>query len=124
MIEKIKGVKSPNNEIKTIYSVLDELGVKYKKTTCPKCRKDLYNIALEELGMIKSAAEKSDFNKVPDDAEYRFIRKTGTVWKGKLYDQNTPVEMIREFVKHFPVGFYEKIEKKEPQQEETINNKE
>lgn len=121
--DRIAKLKSPNKDIKEIYALMDELGITYKKTSCSKCRTDYLNILREEAKLIEDAAEESAFNEVDENAEYRFIRKVGTVWKGKLYDGNTPMPMVREFVKHFPVGFYEKIEK-EPHTEETINNEE
>lgn len=125
---KIKSVKNPVKEIETVYSVLDELGVKYKKSTCSRCRRDLYNIALEELGLIKDAAEKSDFNTTTENSEYRFIHKGSVSWKGRTYDQYTPTPYIKHFLKYFPKGYYEVVEKKEettiPQQEENINNEE
>lgn len=122
MIEAIKAIKSPVKEITTIYKVLDELGITYQKTKCGKCRRDLFNICREELGLIENAAEQSDFNGTDTDFEWKYLKSNGTRWNGRIYDQNTDPAMIETFVKVFPTGFYEKIAK--PQQEETINNKE
>lgn len=107
MIDRIKSVKDPVKEIKTVYAVLDELGIKYKVTKCPKCKKDLYHIALEELGLIEDAAEKSDFNTT---VEWRYLKKTATRWRGMRFNGETNPKLIEEFVKHFPTGFYERIE--------------
>lgn len=51
-----------------LYAVLDELGIKYQKHNCRKCLQDLKAIALEELGVIASAADGSAF----DEPEYRY----------------------------------------------------
>ena len=122
---KIKSVKNPVKEIETVYSVLDELGVKYKKSTCSRCRRDLYNIALEELGVISSAADKSSFD--ANDYEYEYLGKKPQAWKGHIIDQDTDPAIIAEFIKSFPT-YYRLIEKKEettiPHTEETINNEE
>ena len=122
MIEAIKAIKSPVKEITTIYKVLDELGITYQKTKCGKCRRDLFNICREELGLIDNAAEQSDFNGTDTYYEWKYLKRNGTRWNGKIYNQNTDPKMIEAFVKVFPTGFYEKIAK--PQQEETINNTE
>lgn len=83
--------------INELYDILDELGVKYKKTTCKKCRQDLYNIALEEVGLIEDASEESDFN-----VRYKYLPKRMMLWKkGDEYiklSQNTPVAVIEEFL--------------------------
>lgn len=110
MIEKVNLIKSPLREKETLYAIADELGIKYKKSNCPKCCKDLWNIIREQLGLIEDAAELSDFN---DNGEYKYIRKNGVVWKGRVYNQNTDPKFIKEFVKHFPKGYYELIEQED-----------
>lgn len=50
-----------NSDIETLYTILDELNIKYKKTLCSKCRRDLLNIAKEEVGLIQDASTESDF---------------------------------------------------------------
>lgn len=124
MIEAVNSIKQPVKQKEVILQMGNELGLNLKPTSCGKCLRDYMNIIKETLGLIESAADESDFNNV--NSEYRYIRDTGTVWKGVRYNQDTPVELVREFVKLFPVGFYEKIEKEEdtPQQEVTINNEE
>lgn len=107
MIDRIKSVKDVLKEKKTIYEVLDELGVKYKKSNCRKCLKDLKNIALEELGLIDNAAEISDFN---TNGEWVYICKRPQSWHGYIIDQDTPTEVIEQFVKTHPVGYYKRIE--------------
>lgn len=122
MIEAIKAIKSPVKEITTIYKVLDELGVKYHKSGCHKCRTDLFLIAKEELGLIKSAAENSSFND-DKDYEWKYLREDAVWYNGRIYNQNTPPSLIEKFVEANPTGFYERVKKEEiPQQEETINN--
>lgn len=107
MIDKIKSVKDVIKDKKTIYEVLDELGIKYKRTNCKKCLRDLKLIALEELGMIESAADESDFNSNSDsDYEYIYTPNRPCIWNGYIINQDTPVDVIREFVKKFPNGYY------------------
>lgn len=110
MIERVNLVKSPLREKETLYSIADELGIKYKKSNCPKCCKDLKLIIQQELGVIEDAAELSDFN---TNGEYKYIRKNGVVWKGRVYNQNTDPQFIKEFIKHFPKGYYELIEQED-----------
>lgn len=122
LIKKIKSVKDPVKEIETVYAVLDELGIKYKKSSCHRCRKDLYRIALEELGLIENAADESDFNS--SDGEWVYLLNRPQSWHGHIIDQDTDPSVIAQFVKTHPVGYYEMKEKTEPQHEETINNNE
>lgn len=126
MITALKAVKNPVVEITTIYRVLDELGISYQKSKCGKCRKDLYNIAREELGLIKSAAEKSSFND-DQDYEWKYLRKDSVWYNGRIYNQNTKPQLIEKFVETHPTGYYERITKEQPQpetvvEEENINN--
>lgn len=126
MIDRVNIVKSPFKERTALYQIADELGIKYKKNNCPKCAKDLWNILREELGLIESAADESDFNSTTENVEYRFIHSSGGVyWKGRRYTQDTPTPYIKHFLKYFPKGYYEVIEKEDtPHTEETINNEE
>ena len=117
--EKILSVKDANKDIKIVYEVLDELGIKYKRTKCQRCRNDLRNIALEELGLIDDAAEMSDFN---GEYEYEYLLARPQSWNGHLMDQDTPAEVIEKFLKQFPNGYYRKVVRTE--NEETINNQE
>lgn len=89
---------NPEINSKELYEILDELGITYKKTNCKKCRRDLYNIALEEIGVIEDASEVSDFDK-----HYRYLPKRMLLWKRdgeyvKL-SQKTPVDVIEQFLK-------------------------
>ena len=61
-IMKIQGITNVNKQVGVIYDVLDGLGIKYQKTACSRCRKDLLLIAKEELGLIESAADESEYN--------------------------------------------------------------
>ena len=117
MTERIRIVKSPIKEKQTLYEVADELGITYKKNNCPRCAKDLWNIIREELGLIEDAAEISDFN---TDGEWVYICKRPQSWHGHIIDQDTPTEVIEEFVKTHPVGYYKRIENNN----NNINNQE
>ena len=129
MITAVNSIKQPSKEKKIIFQIAKELGLNFKETSCSRCLRDYLNILKEELGIIGNAAEKSDFNTTDDNVEYRFIHSSGGVyWKGRRYTQDTPIPYIKHFLKYFPKGYYEVVEKKEettiPQQEETINNNE
>lgn len=108
MIEAIVAVKDPKKEKQTIYKVLDELGVAYKKTNCGKCLQDLYNIAREELGLIADASAESDFN---GPVRYEYLKDIQYVWRGKILDGNTPADVIEQFMASNPRGveFYRRI---------------
>lgn len=103
--QSITAITDSNKQIKEIYAILDELGIKYKKTTCKKCRRDLLNILREEAGMIESAADESEFNSNLN-YEYIYTPNRPCIWNGHIINQDTPVEVIREFVKQFPKGYY------------------
>lgn len=119
LIEKIKSIKNLNKEIGIVYSVLDELGIQYKKTACSRCRKDLYNIAKEELGLIEDASEQSDFNEVTESG-YLFKPHKAVAWNGHIMNQDTPVEIIEQFVKVTGDRYYKKVEKQEQPQPEPV----
>lgn len=64
MIKELDGVTKENVvRYKTkLWSVADALGLKFKRTACPRCTRDLLAIVQEELGIIENAAEVSEFN--------------------------------------------------------------
>ena len=106
---EIKNLKEQFADIKTatrsnislIYKALDDLQIPYKKTSCSRCRQDLLNIVREELGLIESAAEESSFN---DKQKCGWVYKVDRpiFWNGHKMDNNTPKEIIEQFVKRFP----------------------
>lgn len=101
MKEAIASIKDVGKEKQTIYKVLDELGVKFKKTNCKKCLNDLRYIAMEELGLIASAADESDFN---GEYEYEYLKPVQYQWRDNLLNQRTPVAVIEAFLKANPHG--------------------
>lgn len=103
LIEKINSVRNVSADRNVIYDVLAELGISYRRTNCRKCLKDLLNIAKEALGLIGSAAEESSFN---EDFDYVYVCDRPQTWKGYVINQDTPVEVVREFVKSHPKGYY------------------
>lgn len=116
LIEIIKGIDNPTPaNINTIYEGLRFLGIPFKKTTCGKCRRDYLNIIKEELGLIDNAADQSDFN---ENKCYRYLLKRSQVFNGHLINGQTAIEIIREFVKKHPVGYYEEMPCEEPSFEE------
>lgn len=107
LIEIIKGIDNPTPaNINTIYEGLRFLRIPFKKTTCGKCRRDYLNIIKEELGLIDNAADQSDFN---ENKCYRYLLKRSQVFNGHLINGQTAIEVIREFVKKHPVGYYEEM---------------
>ena len=120
MIDTISAVKSPYKERKTLFDIAGELGIKFKKTQCSKCCNDLYNIIREELGMIGSAADMSDFNDVQSgDYKYIYIGGQSVGWMGNVMNQDTPIEVIEDFVKRTGDRYYKKVKVETP---EDINN--
>ena len=102
MIAKAEQITNINKQVGEIYALLDELGINYKKTNCSRCRRDLLNIVKEELGLIESAAEVSDFN----DCKYQYIHHRTVLWQGHKMNQHTPTEIIEQFIAAGGRGFY------------------
>lgn len=112
--ERAIAIKNPIAEYTTVYELLDELGITYKKTTCHKCRIDLYNILREEVGLIDSAADNSEFNEehteekeLPEDTELVFIYprpvRFGKLIVSKDSSQKTMMKMYKAHPKFFLV---------------------
>lgn len=85
LIDKINAIQNPVKEKQTIYDVLDALNIPYKRTNCGKCINDLLNICREELGLIRSAAEASDFNGENTAKTYKYIYGRAVIVNGKKY---------------------------------------
>jgi len=103
LIDKINSVEDASRDRNIIYSVLDELNIQYKRTNCKRCLVDLLNIAKEELGLIGNAAEESSFN---EDFDYVYVCDRPQSWNGYIIDKNTPTDIVKEFVKSHPKGYY------------------
>lgn len=103
LIGKFNSIKSVKYDKKILYSIMDELELKYKKTNCVKCLHDYYNIVKEELGLIESAAEVSDFN---ENAEYIYLLDRTQTWNSYLINNDTPIDVIQDFIKTHPKGYY------------------
>lgn len=99
-------IKDVSKDRELLYQLLDNLGITYKKTNCRKCLGDYFAMAKEELGLIENAAEESGW-----DGEYKYLLNRTLSWNGHLINQDTPVEVIREFVKAFPKGYYRQVSK-------------
>lgn len=95
--EMINSVKNVGKDRNIIYTVLTELGIPFQKTNCHRCLNDYLNIAKEELGLIGSAAELSEYN-----VEYRYKMNVMTSWKGHLVGSGTPQEILRPFCIEHP----------------------
>lgn len=107
LIRRVEAIQDPKKDKEELYSIMEELGIGYKKTNCPKCLRDYLNIVKEELGLIDSAAESSDFN-----SGWKYLKNQTLIWtrpdgtKVKI-NANTPVDIIEEFVINHK-GFYKK----------------
>lgn len=99
MIEVLNAIKNPVKEVAIINRMMDELGIPYKPTKCPKCIRDRYLILKEELGLIESAAELSEWN---EGCKYEYVHHRTVIWKGNKMNQHTPVEVIRQFFESVP----------------------
>lgn len=127
MKEKVLAIKDPRKERYVIYSIGKELGLKLKPTNCNRCLRDYIAIIKQELGLIEDASEESDFNEVTESG-YLFKSNKAVAWNGHIMNQDTPVEIIEQFVKVTGDRYYKKVEKQEQPQpepvveEENINN--
>lgn len=104
LIEKIQSVRDVSEDRNVIYEVMSELGISFKKTNCRKCLGDYFNICKEELGLLESAADTSDFN---DKWIYKAIRPTS--WNGKIISKDSDQETLSKFC-HIHPDYCMKIE--------------
>lgn len=106
LLEAANNIENPLKQKEEIFMLMDTLGLSYRRTNCGRCLKDYLNMVKEELGVIEDASVESDFN-----GEWEYLPKRTMTWNGHLINQDTPVEVIEEFVKKFPVGYYRQISK-------------
>ena len=106
LILRIQNVQDAAKEREVVYAAMDELGINYKRTNCKRCLNDYLNMVKEELGLIESAAEVSDFNGEDCGHKYRYLKSRAVSWCGHIMDQNTDEEIISEFLKMGPRGYY------------------
>ena len=109
LVEIVKLIDDPWEQRQTIYDAMDALGIHYTKTNCKKCVRDYYNIVREELGLIKSAAEISDYNDVEVDSEWKYLKQYPTAWNGHILDQNTDPKIIAKFMSKGAKKYYKRI---------------
>lgn len=103
LLAAANNIENPLKQKEEIYMLMDTLGLSYRRTNCGRCLKDYLNMVKEELGVIADASTESDFNEA---YEWEYLPKRTMTWNGHLINQDTPVEVIKEFVKKFPVGYY------------------
>lgn len=111
LLQAANAITNPLKQKEEIYMLMDALGLTYKRTNCGRCLRDYLNIVKEELGAIADASNESDFNAETYEWEYIYIHPRTVLWHGYKMNKNTPVEVIEEFVKKFPVGYYRRIAK-------------
>ena len=100
ILAKAKSITDPTKQFKLVYECLDALGIKYRKTTCYKCRRDLYAILLEELNLIEDASNMSSWDDVDFDWVYIYPRPVN--WNGNLISKNTKYSLLVEFCEKHP----------------------
>lgn len=105
LIDKINAIQNPVKEKQTIYDVLTELNIPFKKTSCSKCINDLLNIAKEELGLIGSAAEESDFNGENTTKTYKYTYGRAIIVNGKKYGNFSSQSDLEELYKLVGVAY-------------------
>lgn len=103
--ERTLAIKDPARQPEELYALLDAAGITYQKSTCHKCRIDLYNILREELGLINSAAEESDFNELPEGAELVFIYPRPVKFNGKIIKSTSSQEVMLTLYRVHPEFF-------------------
>lgn len=111
--QRIANITNANKQIGEIYALMDELGLKYSKTTCSKCRRDLLNILREEAGQIEDASAESAFDAADIDwsYDYEYIYPRKIWWHGHEIGPDTPREIVEAFVRLIPQGYYRKVER-------------
>lgn len=85
-------IEDVRKDKQTLYQLLDNLGVAYKKTTCGKCLNDLYLIAKEELGLIENAADESDFN---GEMVYVYAHPRAVRVNNKVYNKDSKQDDLK-----------------------------
>lgn len=100
IIEKVKQITDPARQSQLLYECLDALGLKYHKTNCYKCRRDLYAILLEELELIDDASELSSWDNEEYEWIYTFDRPLK--WEGKIYSKGTSKRALVPFCEAHP----------------------
>lgn len=108
LADEVVQINSPLKQKEQIYAIMDALGISYKKTNCGRCMRDYLNILREELGLIESAAEASDFN-CEGSKRYRYIRNRTVLWRGHKMNQHTKPEVIEEFLAAGIKGYYVEV---------------
>lgn len=106
ILKAVNAIKNPIKQREEIFVLMDTLGLSYRRTNCGRCLRDYLNIIKEEIGVIADASVESDFN-----GEWKYLLNRTMTWKGHLINQDTPVEVIREFVKKFPTGYFQHVSK-------------
>lgn len=111
--ERISQIKNPLTQREELYTILDELGIKYNRVRCAKCLRDYLLIAKETVGMIESAAEESSFNDSVNSNEectYVYLKSQSFIWRmpnGQRVKigKNTPKKIIEKFIENHS-GYY------------------
>lgn len=107
LIEKFNSIVDINKDYNTIYELLEELGIKFNKTSCSKCRRDFYNIIKEELFDDYIASENSDWDDDKYSLIYTYPRPVN--WKGTIVNKNSPKSVLQAFYNEHPKFFMRQL---------------
>lgn len=108
LIEKLNSIKDVEKDVKILYSLMDDLGLKYEKTRCHRCRMDYLAMCKEELGLIADASQLSLFNDEENEVHdedleekvlkrwyYRATRPTS--WNGHIVSDASDYSVLEKF---------------------------
>ena len=109
LIKKFNEIEDPYIEKATLYEIMEELGIKFRKTNCKHCIIDYYNITKEQLFDGYDAAEHSDWDE--REFDYIYTLKHPVRWtdhetgKSHIIKQSTPRHIIEKFIENHK-GYY------------------
>lgn len=95
-IELLNQIKDVSKDRETLYKLMDELKIPYKRTNCKRCLTDYYNIVREEIGLIGNAAEVSEFNESDENAIYTYNHPRAVRVRDKVYNKRSSQSDLRE----------------------------
>lgn len=108
-IELLNQIKDVSKDRETLYKLMDELKIPYKRTNCKRCLTDYYNIVREEIGLIGNAAEVSEFNEADEEATYTYNHHRAVRVNGKVYNKNSKQEDLRELHRLLGAAYVKKV---------------
>lgn len=96
LLKAANNIVSPVKQKEEIYTLMNALGLTYKRTNCGRCLRDYLNIVKEELKIIKNAAEVSEFNETGEEVSYTYNHHRAVRVRGKVYNKSSNQDDLRE----------------------------